>query len=29
MVYAIVYPLVVGTVCAVLGYWAFRRGDLP
>jgi ABC-2 type transport system permease protein len=29
MIYAIVYPLVVGTVCAVLGYWAFRRGDLP
>jgi ABC-2 type transport system permease protein len=29
MVYAIVYPLIVGTVCAVIGYWAFRRGDLP
>lgn len=29
MVYAIVYPLVVGTLCAVIGYWAFRRGDLP
>jgi len=29
MTYALVYPLVVGTVCAVLGYWAFRRGDLP
>jgi len=29
MTYAIVYPLVVGTLCAVVGYWAFRRGDLP
>ena len=29
MVYAIVYPLVVGTLCAVIGYWTFRRGDLP
>ena len=29
MTYAIVYPLVVGTLCAVIGYWSFRRGDLP
>ena len=29
MVYAIVYPLVVGTLCAVIGYWTFQRGDLP
>lgn len=29
MIYAIVYPMVVGTLCAVAGYWAFRRGDLP
>ena len=29
MVYSIVYPLVVGTLCAVIGYWTFRRGDLP
>jgi len=29
MVYAIVYPLVVGTLCAVVGYWTFQRGDLP
>jgi ABC-2 type transport system permease protein len=29
MVYALVYPLVVGTVAAALGYLLFRRGDLP
>jgi ABC-2 type transport system permease protein len=29
MIYAIIYPLFVGTLCAVIGYWAFRRGDLP
>jgi ABC-2 type transport system permease protein len=29
MVYALVYPVVVGTLCALIGYWVFRRGDLP
>ena len=29
MVYAIVYPMLVGTVCALGGYLLFRRGDLP
>lgn len=29
MIYGVVYPLVVGTVCASAGYFIFRRGDLP
>lgn len=29
MIYGVVYPLVVGTVCATAGYFMFRRGDLP
>jgi ABC-2 type transport system permease protein len=29
MVYAIVYPMLVGTFCALGGYLLFRRGDLP
>jgi ABC-2 type transport system permease protein len=28
-VYAVVYPAVLGTLCAGLGYLLFRRGDLP
>ncbi len=29
MVYALVYPVVVGTVAGAAGYFLFRRGDLP
>jgi ABC-2 type transport system permease protein len=29
MAYAIVYPMLVGTACAFVGYLLFRRGDLP
>jgi ABC-2 type transport system permease protein len=29
MVYGVVYPLVIGTLCASVGYFIFRRGDLP
>jgi ABC-2 type transport system permease protein len=29
MVYALVYPIVLGTLFAVIGYSVFRRGDLP
>ena len=29
LVYSIVYPFVVGTLCAWLGYYFFKRGDLP
>ena len=29
LVYSIVYPLVLGTLCARLGYYFFKRGDLP
>lgn len=28
MAFALTYPLVLGTVAAWAGYWAFRRGDL-
>jgi ABC-2 type transport system permease protein len=28
-VYAVVYPVVLGTLCAAVGYLLFRRGDLP
>jgi ABC-2 type transport system permease protein len=27
--YAIVYPVILGTLCGGLGYFLFRRGDLP
>lgn len=27
--YALAYPVALGTLCASLGYLAFRRGDLP
>ena len=29
LVYSIVYPLLLGTLCAWLGYFFFKRGDLP
>ncbi len=29
LVWALVYPLLLGTLCAWIGYWIFRRGDLP
>ncbi|MEY3220031.1 MAG: hypothetical protein RIT27_1388 [Pseudomonadota bacterium] len=29
LMYAITYPLVLGTLSAIMGYWLFRRGDLP
>ncbi|BCB27698.1 hypothetical protein SKTS_25840 [Sulfurimicrobium lacus] len=29
MIYGVVYPLVIGTICATAGYFMFRRGDLP
>ena len=29
LLWAFAYPLVVGTLCAVLGYQLFRRSDLP
>ncbi|MDR2000437.1 MAG: ABC transporter permease [Zoogloeaceae bacterium] len=28
-IFALLYPLLLGAICAVLGYLAFRRGDLP
>lgn len=28
-VFAVVYPTVLGLSCASLGYWLFKRGDLP
>ena len=27
--YALTYPVVLGTACATLGYFLFKRGDLP
>jgi len=27
--YAVIYPLLLGTACAGLGYFLFRRSDLP
>ncbi len=27
--FAILYPILLGTLCALIGYQAFRRGDLP
>ncbi|HIP53732.1 MAG TPA: ABC transporter permease [Chromatiales bacterium] len=29
MAYAVIYPVVVGTLCAALGYYLFKRSDLP
>ena len=29
LLFAVLYPVLVGTVCAGLGYHLFRRGDLP
>jgi ABC-2 type transport system permease protein len=29
MVYALVYPIALGTLCAWIGYLWFRRSDLP
>lgn len=29
MIYGVVYPFVIGTVCAFAGFFMFRRGDLP
>ncbi|PWB55865.1 MAG: ABC transporter permease [Nitrosomonadales bacterium] len=29
MIYGLVYPAVIGTLCATAGYFMFRRGDLP
>ncbi len=29
LVYSIIYPLLLGTLCAWLGYVFFKRGDLP
>jgi len=29
LIYAIAYPLILGTLCAWLGYFFFKRGDLP
>ena len=28
-VFALAYPVVLGTLCGTIGYWVFRRGDLP
>ena len=27
--FALVYPAIIGTACAALGYWLFKRSDLP
>ncbi|MGD2119766.1 MAG: ABC transporter permease subunit [Chromatiales bacterium] len=27
--YAVLYPLLFGSLCAILGFWAFKRSDLP
>jgi len=29
LAWAVAYPLAVGTACAGLGYWLFKRSDLP
>lgn len=29
IVYALVYPIIVGIICASIGYFLFRRSDLP
>lgn len=29
LIWALIYPVALGTLCAWIGYWIFRRGDLP
>jgi len=29
ILYALAYPMVLGTLCASVGFWYFRRSDLP
>ena len=29
LIWALVYPVALGSLCAWIGYWLFRRGDLP
>lgn len=29
LVWALFYPVLIGTSCSALGYWLFRRSDLP
>lgn len=29
MIWSILYPIVLGCVSAMIGFWAFRKGDLP
>ncbi|WP_177428696.1 ABC transporter permease subunit, partial [Candidatus Venteria ishoeyi] len=29
IIWALVYPVIFGSLCASLGYWLFKRGDLP
>ena len=29
LAWALAYPVALGTLCAALGYWLFRRSDLP
>jgi len=29
LVWALAYPVALGSLCAAWGYWRFRRGDLP
>ena len=29
MVYGLVYPILLGTICGAFGYQLFRRGNLP
>jgi ABC-2 type transport system permease protein len=29
MSWALIYPILVGTSCAAIGFWVFRRSDLP
>jgi ABC-2 type transport system permease protein len=29
LAWAMAYPVLLGTLCAVTGFWTFRRGDLP
>jgi ABC-2 type transport system permease protein len=28
-IYGLVYPAALGTLCAGVGYWFFKRSDLP
>ncbi len=29
LIWALIYPVLIGTACSVFGYWLFRRSDLP